>query len=245
MRVWWDKRLKVMRVSTIAIITTLIILVFFAGFTIYGNKVGNFVVNIDIDTDVRLALSDQPDLSRQTERLAYSALMALDDTTYEWLPDDISRRGMGNVSDLDTCRYMAYSFYLINNTPRAVDCDMVMNLVATVGNPTGMLRIMLIEEDADTRAEGNRIYAKEEATPERKAAMEADLATHHILYPVEYFKLNESDTRGQIFSINIKDFAAGAHRRYTVVIWLEGADLDCVNENLGARAKLQLDIYGY
>ena len=241
----WDKRLKVMRASTVAIISTLVILLFFAGFTIYGNKVGNFVINVDLDNDVRLSLSAQEDLSKQTERLAYGALTELTNSTYEWLPDDLSRKGLGNISDEKGHRYMAYTFYLINNSDRAIDCDLEMNLIDTVGDPMGMLRIMLIEEDAPTSAAGNRIYALKEASPERKAALDADLATSHVPYTTEDFQIEEGDTSGTLFSVQLRDFAAGGSRKYTVVIWLEGCDLDTNTSNIGARAKLQLDITGY
>lgn len=241
MRVWWDKRLKVMRISTIAIVTTLIILLFFAGFTIYGNKVGNFVINVDMKTDIRLALSGHEDLSEQTERLAYTALMELNDTTYEWLPADLSSRGVGNVSDTDESRFMAYSFYLINNSDRAVDCKLDLNLLDTVGDPLGMIRVMLIEEENGTFAEGNRIYALPESSPERAERLENDLRYNHKPYDVEYFPIDE----GKLFSVSLRDFGEGASRKYTVVIWLEGCDLDCTNDQVGSRVKLQLDIVGY
>ena len=115
MRVRWDSRLKVMRVSTIAIIISLSLLLVFAGFTIYGNKVGNFVINVNAQSDIRLSLSAQENLSKQTERLAYSSVMELNDTSYCFLPEDISRQGFGNISDTKESRYLAYSFYLINS----------------------------------------------------------------------------------------------------------------------------------
>ena len=245
MRVWWDRRLKWMRASTIAIISILIILLFFAGFTIYGNKVGNFVINVGVNSDISLALSANEDLSDQKPRLVYGALTELKDATYAWLPENIPERGLGNISDEEKHEFMAYSFYLINNSGRAVDCDIDMTLVDIVGDPVGMLRIMIIEEEADTFAEGNRIYALKESTPERKAAMEAELAEGYKPYDVDYFLIEEGDESGTLFSFQLKDFDAGAHRRYTVVMWLEGCDRDTIREHLGTRAKLQLDIAGY
>ena len=214
-----------MRASTVAIISTLVILLFFAGFTIYGNKVGNFVINVDLKSDVRLSLSAQEDLSKQTERLAYGALTSLTNSTYDWLPEDISRKGMGNVSDEEHGRYMAYTFYLINNSDREVDCDLDMNLIDTVGDPMGMLRVMLIEEDALTSAEGNRIYALKESSPERKEAMDAELETYYTPYNTVDFLIEEGDTSGTLFSVQLRDFAAGGSRKYTVVIWRKGATL--------------------
>ena len=229
-----------MRASTIAIVTSLILLLLFAAFTIYGNKVGNFVINVDSHTDVRLSLSSQSDLSRQTERLAYDSVMELNDTTYAWLPNDIARQGVGNVSDTEKSTYLAYSFYLINNSSRALDYDMELNLLDTIGDPLGMVRVMLIEEENDTFDSSNRIYALPEQTVEREQALQADLATLRS-YTTESFLLGEN----KLFSVNVKDFEAGAHRKYTVVIWLEGCDPDCNNDHIAARAKMQLDIQGY
>ena len=239
MRVWWDRRLKVMRVSTVAIVSTLIILLFFAGFTIYGNKVGNFVINVGSSSDVNLALSAHEDLSGQTNRLAYSALMALSDTTYQDLPEDISGKGLGNISDTANGEYMAYSFYLINNSDRSVDCDFSMELLDTVGDPLGLMRVMLIEEDNGTFFDGNRIYALAEQDTE---ALQREFEKYNCkMYSTEDFLMDES----KIFSIILRDFEAGAARRFTILIWLEGCDPDCDNAHLGSRAKLQVDITGY
>lgn len=240
MRVAWDKRLKLMRISTYVIISIIIILLLFAAFTIYGNKVGNFVINVGRDSDVQLSLSDQPDLSKQTARLVYGSLTELTDSTYGWLPKDIASQGLGNLSDNKTGMYMAYSFYLINNSVRSVDCDMVLHLLDTVGDPMGMIRIMLIEDERGTFDSANHIYALEETSEERKAGLEYDLKTNHTFYNVEYFEDEET-----LFSFQIMDFEAGAYRKYTIVAWLEGCDLDTVNANIGARAKMQVDITGY
>lgn len=241
MRVWWDRRLKVMRVSTIAIIVSLILLLIFAGFTIYGNKVGNFVINVDSDhSEIRLSLSSQVDLSNQTDRLAYNSVMALNDTTYSFLPNDISRQGLGNVSDFENNNYLAYTFYLINNSDRAIDYDMDMTLVDTVGDPLGILRIMLIEEENDTFDESNRIYALSEFSAENEQILQENLQ-ELLPYRTEAFLLGED----KIFSVHVRDFAQGAYRKYTVVMWLEGCDPDCTNDKLGSRAKVQIDIHGY
>ena len=239
MRVAWDKRLKLMRISTYVIISIIIILLLFAAFTIYGNKVGNFVINVNRQSDVLLSLSDQADLSKQTARLVYGSITDLTDTTYEWLPKNIVSKGFGNISE-EHGQYMAYSFYLINHSARAVDVDMVLHLLDTVGEPMGMLRIMMIEDERGTFDEGNHIYAMEETSEARKAAMEDELKSDYTFYPVEYFIDEEI-----LFKQTIIDFEPETYRRYTIVIWLEGCDPDTVNSNIGARAKIQLDMTGY
>lgn len=227
-----------MRASTIAIIMTLLILGLFAGFTIYGNKVGNFVINVDNDKEIDLSLSVQEDLSKQTERLVFDGNAGIGDTTYGQLPPYISQGGLGDKS-VDRF-YMAYTFYLINNSDRAVDIDMDLKLVDVVGDPLSVLRVMLIEGDNSTFAPGNRIYAQPETTEAAAEHLQTALAKW-TPYETEPFHPEEE----MIFSVTVKDMPQGANQKYTVVLWIEGCDLECTDERLGDRVKMQLDITGY
>lgn len=233
----WQKRLKWKRASAIAIIASIVVLALFAAFTVYGNKVGNFVINVDNDKDIHLSLSVEENLSSQTERLAFDGLAELGDTTYLYLPDDIAAKGIGDKSVPKS--HMAYSFYLINNSDRAVDYIMELKMVDVVGEPLKIMRVMLIEGDASTFAEGNRIYALPETTEEAEQHLETQLARYKT-YQAEPFLLDQD----MIFSIDIKDMEQGAVQKYTVVVWIEGCDMECTNAHLGDRIKMELDITG-
>ena len=232
-----------MRVSTIAIISSLIALALFAGFTIYGNKVGNFVINVDFK-EVRLSLSQYEDLSHQTERLTYNGLSELLSTTYGWIPNDVSK-GLGDKSISETrddknYSYMAFSFYLINNSDRAVDYVMDLNIIDTVGDPLPMIRVMLIEGDNDTQDDTNRIYALKESTEQDEIHLQEELAG---LTPYDTEDFSEEENK--VFSVTVQDLGKGESQKYTLVIWLEGCDAQCNDSRMGSRAKMQLDITGY
>lgn len=59
----WLKRLQMMRISKIVIAVSLALSVIFAGFTIYGNKVGNFIINVSND-GAHIAATMKEDLVR-------------------------------------------------------------------------------------------------------------------------------------------------------------------------------------
>ena len=238
----WQKRLKVKRVSTIAIVASLFILSLFAGFTIYGNKVGNFVINVTND-DVKLSLSIYDDLSSPTGRLTFSGMTRIGDITYSNIPEDIARQetskgvqGEKSVED----EYMAFSFYLINFSSRAVDYDMDLNLTDSTGDSLSIIRVMLIEGDRAANDLSNRIYAKEEETDEAREYLQKGLEIYGT-YETEDFDLENK----RLFSVQGKDLGEGEAQKYTLVIWIEGCDIECTNERLGGRLKMQLDIYGY
>lgn len=240
MKIRWIKRLKVMRVSTVGIIVSIILLLIFAGFTIYGNKVGNFVISVDFD-NIKLSLSAYEDYSHQTERLTFNGLNAVDNTSYGFLPDNVAE-GIGekSVNNRKTkTSYMAFSFYLINNSEKAVDYLMNLNVVGTVGDPLPIIRVMLIDGDKSTFDTGNRIYALKESSRENERIL------NEGLNEIRPYQTEDFISERRIFSINVHDFAAGAKEKYTVLIWLEGCDAECTNERIGSRVKLQLDFIGY
>ena len=237
MRVRWVKRLKVMRVSTTVIITLIIALILFAGFTVYGNKVGNFVINVKND-ELQLALTIHEDMTHQTERLTFEGISALGDTSYGLLPDDIAKNGVGNKSVKGI--YAAFGFYLVNNSSRNVDYVMDLKVTGVVGDPLPIIRVMLIEGTNGTFDPGNRIFAMAEASEEAEAYLKEQLISF-VYYETEPF----DETNGRIFFLKVRDLAKDGFQKYTLVMWIEGCDIECVNARLGSRIKLQLDITGY
>lgn len=81
----WLKRLQMMRISKIVIAVSLALSVIFAGFTIYGNKVGNFIINVSND-GAHIAATMKEDLSDLSSRLSVSGLEGQGATTYEDIP---------------------------------------------------------------------------------------------------------------------------------------------------------------
>lgn len=239
----WQKRLKVRRVSTIAIIASLLILSLFAGFTIYGNKVGNFVINVNND-GVKLSLSIHDDLSEPTDRLTFSGMAQISDITYSELPEDIAiketSKGIQGEKSVDH-EYLAFSFYLINYSSRAVDYDMDLNLIDTAGDPLPIMRVMLIEGDRNVSDLSNRIYAKAENDDAARQYLKDGLERCGGVYESEDFDIENK----RLFSVQGKDLGVSAAQKYTVILWIEGCDKDCTNERLGSRVKMQLDIFGY
>lgn len=108
-----------------------------------------------------------------------------------------------------------------------------------VGDPLPILRVMVIEGENDTFSYGNRIYAMEESTESARTHLLEALAQYRA-YDTEPFLLEDD----ALFSIEGKDMAQGSYTRYTIVLWIEGCDIECVDERLGSRIKLEVDITG-
>lgn len=225
----WMSRLKLMRLSKIAIVASLVFLVIFAGFTIYGDKVGNFVVTVDQD-DLKLSLSMREDLSDRSSRLTTEGMDNQGAATYSDIPADIVK-GIGTKNDEVKRYYLAFSFYLLNESDRTIDYRMSVNVKAATGSILDVVRLMVIEGEDGVR----EIYAKAEQDAQTADMLEA-VAGYHSTDFVSDRVLFERETYG---------LAAGDKIKYTVVMWLEGHDPLCNDELIGSRLKLQVDFYGF
>lgn len=223
----WLKRLKLKRISNFAIPICLALTLIFAGFTIYGNKVGNFIVSVN-DRENVLFLSENEDRSNMTNRLTVAGLNEQTDTTYLYLPSDISA-GVGSKNDEHAKSYIAFGFYLINNSAEhAIDYEMTLDIHEVTKGIDNALRIMILENE-NTKNNGP-IYAKPESSPENEAQLKAntDYETLPFVSNTVVFS-----TRNMLTSKN--------YIKYTMVIWLEGHDADCNDSIAQGSIKMSLN----
>lgn len=254
----WMKRLKWMRISKYALIITLLLSLVFAGFTVYGARVGNFTIYLHAD-DVQLAIYMKEDMSDLGTRLTVPTLEEMDNTTFEDISTLYHRNkimsGLGSKNDLDHQQYLAFSFVLKNFSERMVNYDMELTVVKAKdgfdgGDVTSVIRVLVIKEwdyhlgstyfafDSDDDREQfyreSNIYALPETSEENKNRLEeyTDYKTIDFISPYQLLKEQEYD------------FEPNAEVKYTIVMWLEGWDAECVNALYGGKIKMRLDITG-
>src|SRR5574344_2234749 len=160
----WINRIKLLQISKFLIIVCLILSIVLAGFTIYGDKVGNFVISTqEQDPGIKIAITQYEDLSHQTDILAIKGLTEQTNTTLERIPFDVSY-GLGDKSDVKFKRYLAYSFYLVNNSATTVDLTAVIQITEMSNHLDSAVRVMLIMGD-ESRGE---VFAKEQEDADYK-----------------------------------------------------------------------------
>lgn len=263
----WTKRLKWLRASKIIIPIALAISLVFAGFTVYAHEAEYFVLRINNENDVNLALTMNRDLSEQTSRLNVPVLGRYEDVTplqegYDtfegtaykpdryatYLPDDIAKYdGVHNVYEAkNLIAFYSFSFWLVNNSSRAVDVDMRLNIdsVVTNKNHSGMsideaVRVMVIDGDAPLLSEPHSYVVYKKAEKDEEA--EKTLASYAKYDNVVNFL---SDTcvmeRNGIYT----NIGRGETLRFTIVLWLEGWDDQCKDEIMGDSLKMSIDFSG-
>ncbi len=190
--------------------------------TIYGviyivSGAGNFTITLDssLMSRTRIVMSPYRDFSETGITLHADALDYMDNISGDWLPDDIHLQE-GDHSQDD---YIAYSFFLKNEGDEAVDYNAVIAIQSVIKNVDEAVRV--------------RVYHNKESTTYAKPSPITGLPEPNTTPFV-------SNTR--IMDMDREEFEPGDVDKFTVVIWLEGDDPECVDDILGGEMKMLMYI---
>lgn len=210
-----SRKKKIRRIVrlTVLIILLLLILAYIVMRIIYNN--GNFSITLDKNLyfERGIIIYDDPDYKVFRSELFAESIDYFDNIKGSWLPDNLDSIDGSHNGD----NYIAYTFY-IENTGTDVSDYWSETIIDDV------------IKDID-KAVRIRIYKNGE--------------------PVTYAKLGingkpEPDTvpftSEKVVSIEHReDFKPGEIDKYTIVVWLEGSDIDCTDNLLGGEIKLHME----
>ena len=204
---------KKVSTAVLACITILTTIIYIA--SVLYTKTGNFTVNVDkFDmTEYGLSLSETRDLTIKKPELSAGINEFMTNISAGDIPVDVDNiDGEHNGEN-----YIAYTFYLINAGQTPVKFNYQINISEVKNDLDSALRI--------------RLYVNGEDTTFAKTASNGSGAEPGT---TEFFT-SDIVTRGVV-----DNFGLGETIKYTIVIWIEGNDPDCVDRLIGGRAKLSM-----
>ncbi|MBQ8000626.1 MAG: hypothetical protein IJ298_05335 [Ruminococcus sp.] len=218
-----EKRKKTARWLTLVLILIIIILWLLS---CMATQWGDLVVKMDRDLETRgVILSETADFAEASVMLSGKSAEEVYHFTYDWF------EARGVLKDLDNIDgshngndYFAYTFYLQNNGIETFDYNASLEVTGVAKSCDEACRIMVYKNGEPT------IYAKPMLgtdTPEKIAGDGTDNA-------VAFYDDNT------VFSHLYEDFAPGDVDKYTVVIWFEGEDSECINDIMGGHMRLTM-----
>lgn len=199
--------------GVVALISTVLLLISFA-LANFVNKAGNFTVNVlEQGPDKAITISNNKDFSNPTTSLEADIIDQMDNTTESWLPE--------NVDDVDGSHngdnYIAYTFYVKNSGKETVSYQADIDILSVLKNADEAVRIKVYHNGEAT------LFAKRQKD---KTDPEPDTTPF----------FSETKVMSQTFD-NMKP---GDQDKFTVVIWLEGNDPECVDNILGGEVKMAM-----
>lgn len=198
------------------------------------NKAGRFTVSL-MPNEYGISLSDTPDFSNPTLNLYADPIEEMDNITKKWIQNLNGELGDDPVyedfNDIDKVwgqhngkNYIAYTFGVKNASADKEDVvtyKAALNTNYTYKGADEAIRVAVFKNGVPT------LYAKP-----KKGTTDT----------LEDFEADKNFVSDSVVMEEIRpDFKVGEMDRYTVVIWLEGEDPECVNDIMGGEAKFSMD----
>lgn len=202
------------------IIVLLLLLIFSFLYIILGviYSGGRFTITLDPTFALKsgIVMYENKDNKNKVNRLYASEVDFMDNISVKWINQDVDNEGDGAHNGDN---YIAYTFYLENEGDEVLNYWSEIVIDDVIKNVDEAVRIMIIQN-------GKReIYAKVNSL--------TDKAEDGC---IEFYSNDIPVLRGR------KDFKPGDIDKYTIVIWLEGDDPDCVNALIGGEIKMHMNI---
>ena len=206
-------RLDKMSLWLIALLAVIVIL-FIAAFA--QEKMGNFTINLNRLELYRkgIAISDDPYFKRPTARLIANTVADATNISIDDLPDDLDEVSGGHNGE----NYMAYTYYVRNAGKEDVWYNARITLDSCSKGAEEAVRIAVWHNGTRT------VYAM----PAADGEPEADC-------------VNFVDEK-TVCAYREENFLVGNVDKYTIVIWMEGDDPECVDKIVGGSVEFTMRI---
>ena len=208
---------KIAKISLLLLLLFLII-VYIILQVIYNE--GKFTISLDSNATLEsgIAIYESLDDTKPKRKLEAAAVSFMDNISWKWIPSAIDSEAEGSHNGEN---YIAYTFYVENQGTQNLHYWYEIVIDDVIKNVDEAIRIMIFQNGE------KKIYAKKNSL---KNEPEAD--TIAFL----------DDKKETIILEKRSDFYPGERDKYTIVIWLEGDDPDCVDALIGGEIKMHMNL---
>ena len=163
-----------------------------------------------------IILYSNPNEKAHQRKLFASALNDMDNISYDWIPKDVHTSNGGSHNGDN---YIAYTFYIENEGEVSVNYWYSIIIDDVIKRVDEAVRVIVFLNDEET------VYAKI-----NNETGEAE-------------KNTESFYKDDVVVLKSRnDFKVGDVDKFTIVIYLEGDDPDCLNDIIGGEIKMHMEI---
>ena len=211
------RRKLIKRIASLALCILLLLLTITYAIVYIVNMGGNFTITLDpnVEDERNIIASNREDFQVTGIKFQAVALPYMTNISGDWIDP--------NVDDIDGPHngdnYIAYTFYIENQGTEVINYWYNIYIDDVIKNVDEAVRIMVFRNGE------KKIYAKINdytgKPEENTVAFYSDEIP--VLEGRKNFKPNDID-------------------KYTIVVWIEGDDPDCVNALIGGEIKMHMEI---
>ena len=204
-----------LKVAKITVCTLVAMLTAFYGASLLFKEEGVFTVGVlpkKGEDEVAISLSESADFKDPVTMLGADGIDQMTNISVNWLPDDLDKVDGSHNGD----HYIAYTFYLKNTGNKECNVTEKFELESAVKGADDAVRI--------------RLYKNGEMTTYAKIGVNGEPEIDTVPF--------ESETL--IFSGVNEKLDTDQTIKYTLVIWLEGDDPECLDNIRGGKVKMSM-----
>lgn len=210
-----ENKIKAIKIGLLILILFLIVIYFLLKI---AYETGNFTISLDPNFAKKsgLIMYEHEETKETKQVLKAEKVEFMDNISVKWLPSDIDKQGEGPHNGDN---YLAYTFYIENNGSEVINYWYQILVDDVIKNVDKAVRVMVYRNDEKT------LYAK----PNEKTGAPEEGT-------VPFYSNKEIMVTGR------KDFKPGDIDKFTIVIFIEGDDPDCIDELIGGEMKMHMEI---
>ena len=209
------RKKKAVKITKIIVLSVLLVLLlsYIVMNIVYNN--GNFSITLDKNLYFSrgIVIYDDPDYKVFRTELYAKSVDYFDNISYKWLPEDLDKTNSSHNGD----NYVAYTFYVENTGSDVSDYWYQIIIDDVIKNVDEAVRIRLYRNG--TYVTYAKIGMNGLAEKDTAPFVNTELVTYD----------------------HIQNFKPGDIDKYTIVMWVEGSDLDCTDNILGGEIKVHME----
>lgn len=208
----------------------------------FGQYMGTFVISLDdAAVELGISISDNQDFLNPSTRLLVNPVNNAIPVTFS---DIAFEEAISKDGDLDTTgenNFIAYTFYLRNEGNVSVDVALDLATITVTKGVDSAVRVAIIE---DGYIDENGYISMVDGKLYMKSEENMDQVTYELLSKeqkelYDRFDVHKFDTE-HFGDYVIENFNPGNHKKFTLLIWLEGWDADCNDSIKNGQLKMDL-----
>lgn len=209
------KRNIMIRVTLIAITVLMLLFSVTYGFVYITSQTGYFTIELDPNLKAKsnMVISADSTFKNTPLILKTDALPYMDNISERWIPENVDEIEGPHSQD----NYLAYTFFVKNNGDTPMVYMTEINILSVVKNVDDAIRVAVYKNGEKT------VYAKRNKITQ---------------LPEDNTEPFTSTT--QVMNKNQPALNAGEVDRYTIVVWLEGDDPECIDDIMGGEMKMKM-----
>lgn len=227
-----EKALIVLRIILLVIVVLLSLLYIILKL-IY--EIGSFTVTLDTSYNLEgaLVIYENREQKLCLDTLKAEELEFMTNITESWIPKNLQDGPDGSNNGSN---YIAYTFYAENQGKEVINYWRTIEITDVIKNADDAIRVKVIKDGVET------LYAKASPrTNEAEPGTIAFLKEDEIVDRYHHNHHGDKDkNKGIVMLEKEENFKPGDVHKYTVIIWIEGEDPECVDNIIGGEVKMRM-----